>query len=184
MGNGITDFIEGNPHLSRTTAVMVASITLSKRGLPGPSGLVGLATFGPETDAVDVSLWGLGLLKGPLGLASVATGFIKAIVDDHTHRRVAEVKSAEDKTITAGIRPTVAYSMLAGAAINAQTVALRGGTAWQHPNGVWVYLQDSKGRLVCDYEPRVAKVVYQPHLPLRPVGNGTFKWSSRRGGAA
>lgn len=184
MGNGITDFIEDNPALSKTTAVTVASINLKRLGAVGASKVVSLAAFGPDSDAVDASLIGLGLLGGPVGLAATITSFVKAVVDDDTRRRVAEVKAAEDKTVVGGIKATTSYSMAAGAGINARTIASRGGTAWQHPNGVWVYLQDINGLLVCDYEPRVAKNIFQPLLPLRPVGNGRFKWSPRRGGAA
>ena len=30
---------------------------------------------------------------------------------------------------------------------------------------------------VCDYKPMIAQAVYQPNLPLRPVGGGKYRWN-------
>ena len=58
----------------------------------------------------------------------------------------------------------------------------KGGTAWEHPNGLWVYITDARGLLVCDYRPVVARKIYQPLLPLRPAGRESFRWHVIRGG--
>lgn len=183
MGNGITDFIDDNPNFLKGAAITVASLRLAAQGATGASKVVSLAAFGSESNSIDAALIALGLLGGAAGVAGTVTGVVKSIVDDSIHRDLAEVKAVEDKLVVSGIKSTTDYSKLAGASINAQQIANRGGTAWQHPNGIWVYLMDGKGRLVCDYEPRVAKTILQPLLPLRPTGNGEFKWTARRGGA-
>lgn len=72
----------------------------------------------------------------------------------------------------------------AGPPINAQTIAGKGGVAWQHPNGLWVYLkleENGKEVLVCDYKPKKATKIPGPDLPLRLQGK-RFTWRSYKGG--
>lgn len=56
------------------------------------------------------------------------------------------------------------------------TIASRGGTAWLHPVGLWVYVTDSTGRLIVDYQPQLFVKLYQPVVPLERLKNGGFRW--------
>ena len=105
----------------------------------------------------------------------------KGIVDDDTRRRLSDARSSEPGQHRKFILPCVDYGW-SGQGINAMTIASKGGTAWEHPNGLWAYIVDAKGRLVCNYRPQVAQQIYQPLLPLRPSGDGKFRWHSIRGG--
>ena len=60
------------------------------------------------------------------------------------------------------------------------TIAGKGGTAWLHPNGLWVYLIDASGKLVVDFEPKTAVKIYQAKLPLEPLKTGGYRFSSIR----
>ncbi len=65
-----------------------------------------------------------------------------------------------------------------GSAVVAMAIASRGGVAWKHENGLWVYLVDRDNRLVCDYVPRIAIKVYRPVLPLEPGRQRGYRWTS------
>jgi hypothetical protein len=137
---------------------------------------------GERPDEVDVGLWLTGLAGGALGVAAVATGLLKAFVDDDVEKRLALARAAEPPDQRAMIRWCGAYSCLAGQHINAMSIAAAGGTAWEAASGIWVYMVDARGLLVPDYQPRVARRVYQPLLPLQRAADG-FRWHSIRGGA-
>jgi hypothetical protein len=140
------------------------------------------AATGSTPDAVDVGLYGLSFAAPLIAGAALVTGVVKAIVDDDTERRVKQAAASEPESHRPYIKSTLKYGW-SGQTINAQVIASEGGTAWLGPSGVWVYITDAKGRLVCDYKPNVAKQIYQPVLPLSPTGNGKFRWHSIYGGA-
>ena len=132
---------------------------------------------GDGPDGLDVGLWVAGavpMLKYP----ALATSVIRAAVKDVTEQLLAEVRAAEPAHKRRHIKAAADYSGLVGAYINSMTIASKGGTAWLHKNGLWVYITDSKGRLVSDYQPsRVNTLrILQPILPLQAVSSGSFRW--------
>lgn len=138
-----------------------------------------------DPDTVDYGLYGGGILSGVLGsslggAAFALTSVFKGFVDDDLNRRRDAARHSEPERYRAHIRAAYRYGH-AGQGINAMTIASRGGTAWEHPNGIWVYLTDARGHPVSNYVPNVARTIYQPLLPLRPSGPGTFRWHRIRG---
>jgi hypothetical protein len=196
--NGITDFIDQriaeNPKYETTlvnTGVFVGSLTLGKLNALGKLGkfLAGAviqplvwAYQGNTGDDWDKILYGLGLIP-PLTVAAGIVGVWKGRMDDDILKKLAEIQAAEPRHLEKLIFPTATYSW-SPPAINAQRIASRGGVAWQHPNGLWVYLKmqrHSKDVLVCDYKPKVAAKILGPELPLRPIAD-QFVWRSHKGG--
>ena len=184
MKNGITDFIDENSNLAQSVGIKVASITLEELPMAGKvaSRLVDPAVWivtGKTPDSVDIGLYVMGLAGGIVGGASFATGIIKAVVDDDIERKVAQARSCEPEKYRQYIFSCCKYGF-AGEFTNAMSVANDGGVSWLHPNGAWVYLNDANSKLVCDYNPRVAKKVFKPLLPLRPTGDG-YRWHTAKG---
>jgi len=60
--------------------------------------------------------------------------------------------------------------------INATTIASKGGTAWKHPVGLWVYITDIRGYLISDFNPKSAIEIYRPKQPLKRANTGKFYW--------
>ncbi len=54
-----------------------------------------------------------------------------------------------------------------------------GGTAWQCPNGLWVYITDENNLLVANFKPEKAIKVYRPQWPLQSMGGGKFRFTSK-----
>lgn len=94
------------------------------------------------------------------------------------NKKLVEVQRREPPKLAAYIKNCYHYGS-AAAAINAQIIASEGGTAWLHPNGLWVYITDAYGRMVKDFKPSVYVVIYQPKEPLVRK-NGKFVWGSVR----
>lgn len=133
---------------------------------------------GEPPDSVDVGLWGVGIVGGPIGTAAAfMTGVIKGLVDDAIKAQLEAVRSGEPVLYRKFIKPTIKYG-IGGAFVNALTIGSKGGTAWMHPNGLWVYITDAKNRLIPDYKPAKAKNIMQPILPLVKSGDG-FKFTSK-----
>jgi hypothetical protein len=135
---------------------------------------------GAKPDAVDWGLWGLSW-STIMALPATIVGLFKATVDDKTNSEVRQVKLLEGPKYAPFILPCATYSYNPPA-INAMEIASKGGTAWRHSNGVWVYIVDAKGRLVADYRPKNYAVVYQPKLPLSKGKNGKYSIAILRGG--
>lgn len=189
MSDGITDVIQDNKSAIVSTNSTIASMGLESMGKSAAGKLVSPAVWALDwaandqaPDAVDIGLYGMGLIGGVVGIAAAGTGIVKALVDDDTNRKLETIRAAEPGKFRAFIHPCVDYGF-SGQGINAMTIASEGGTAWEHPNGLWAYIVDATGKLVCDYRPAVAERIYQPLLPLRPTGGGKFRWHSIRGGA-
>ena len=183
MTDGITDFLDDNRSAAMSAGSTIASIGVDA-GAKGLGKWVSPAVWtltGEAPSKVDGGLWAIGLIPG-FGIAAAGTSFIKGMVDDDVRRRLEGVKACEPAEKRPFIRPAVDYSMWAGEGINAQTIASCGGTAWEHPNGLWVYLADARGVPVCDYRPAIARTIYRPYLPLSPAGRGRVKWTVVRGG--
>ncbi len=97
-------------------------------------------------------MFGTGLLGGAAGPASIVTGIVKAVVDDDIEQRLKAVRNSEKPGHRLSIQPTQ-YFASAPSAINAMTIASMGGTAWQHPNGLWVYIT-ADDLLVPNFQPQ------------------------------
>ena len=188
MADNVTDFIDEN-----RSSVLNSSTTLASLNIEKVAGKIAGAVVQPAVwvldfaandappDGTDVSLWGLSLVSGPVGWAAAATGILKGAVDDRTRHLLEQARAAEPQERRKFMSACADYGW-SGQGINAQTIASKGGTAWEHPNGLWVYITDARGLLVCDYRPVVARKIYQPLLPLRPAGRESFRWHVIRGG--
>lgn len=187
MGDGITDFIDDNRSAALSTNTTIAAVGIQKVAgrvagafVQPAVGALDHAANDTGPDGLDVGLYALGLLGSFVGIAAAGTGIVKSLVDDDTRRRLEQARACERSGARRFVLACIDYGY-AGQGINAMNVAQDGGTAWRHPNSLWVYITDAKGRLVCDYKPEVATEIYQPILPLRPVGDGKFRWHSLRG---
>lgn len=87
----------------------------------------------------DVGIWIAGFFSAP---ASIATGFVKAIVDDDINRKLSLVQAKEPSQYASFIKACYNYGS-ASPSINAMTIANRGGTAWITSVGLWVYITDA-----------------------------------------
>ncbi len=197
--NGITDhldeMIENDPSFKTTlinSGVFVASYGLGKlKALGKLGGFAAGAVVQPLVwafqgntgDAGDKLLYGLGLFP-PLTVAAGIAGIWKGRMDDDVLDKLAEVTASEPSHLSKAIYPAATYGWTAQGPILAQKIASNGGVAWQHPNGLWVFIkleQGGKEILMCDYEPRNAAKILGPELPLRWMGSG-FSWRSYKGG--
>ncbi len=197
--NGVTDLIDEkikkDPSYETTlvnAGVFIASLDLGNlKGLSKTGKFIGGAIVQPLVwayqgntgDTWDKILYGLGLvpiLTVPAGAVSVWKGYL----DDKVMNQWNEVLDDEPKQLAKFIFPVVTFDGWSGPTIKAQTIASLGGTVWQHPNGLWVYIKlEKQGKriLVCDYKPKKAVKIWGPELPLNPVGT-KFTWRSRLGG--
>jgi hypothetical protein len=201
--NGITDFINNSSNIGKEIAQTIASETLSRGIARGAGGLRGAAgglagalvqpavwvLGGRAPQPGDIELWGLGtavsLAGGAIGsVATIATGVVKALVEDHEDGIIAQAVAQEPATYRPFIRSVRNYGM-SGRGIVAMTIANHGGVTWRVGPATWVYITDATGKLVCDYRPAHAIEIYGPDLPLRVVdrraGQIRYRWSARNG---
>ncbi len=134
---------------------------------------------GNSPDSIDWSLYIAGLSNPLVGFATSVTGIFKSIVDDDTNAKLREIQAGEQMPYAKFIKACYHYAP-SPAQINAMTIANHGGTAWQHENGLWVYITDAKNRMVHDFLPRSAVVVYQPKIPFERDQHGNFLWRTRK----
>ncbi len=142
------------------------------------------AIQGNTGDVADKTLYVLGLFP-PLAASAAIVGIWKGIMDDDVMAKLEEVHDSEPARWKRAIFPAAEFSWNEMPDINAQLIAAAGGVAWQHPNGLWVYIKlENNGKPVqlCDYRPRAAKKILGPVLPLTPAGGGRFVWRSFKGG--
>lgn len=142
------------------------------------------AATGTTPDAGDMTAYlagGIGgLISVPAAIPGIATGIVKAMVDDHTAGLVELVKADEPAYARNGIRPVGDYGFWASDnIIQAAHIAMDGGVVWKS-HDVWVYVTDGKGRLVCDYRPMKSDDTMGPILPLQRGPNGKFNYKSYR----
>ncbi len=178
--------IENHKNIIVSTNSTIASIGLTKAGQKVAGVLVAPAVWalnyassGSKPGEVDVGLYAMGLFGSIASVAAIVTGTMKAVVDDDIDRKLREVQASEDPRYAKFIKPCYRYGMMAPQ-INATTIASKGGTAWKHPNGVWVYITDIRGYLVHDFKPKTAVITYQPNNPLKKGNNGGFVWGVKR----
>jgi len=132
-------------------------------------------TSGAVPDEADIGIYAAGFLSAG---ASISVGLLKAHVDDDMNRKLMEVQRNEQSQWAPYIKNCYHFGSSA-AAINAQIIASKGGTAWRHPNGLWVYITDARGRMIKDFKPKVYVIIYQPKEPLVRK-NGKFVWGITR----
>lgn len=107
-----------------------------------------------------------------LAVPALATGIIKAGMDDYVGGLVEEARQDEPEQVRGGINGTDDYGFwAANNSIYAMTIASKGGVAWKHPNGAYCYIKDASDTLICDYKPQRYSEIYRPILPLRVNGD-------------
>lgn len=175
----VADTIRDHKNVIQTTSGTIASISLEQAGKKVAGALVTPATWavnhladGSTPNAVDIGIWMSGFLSAP---ASIATGFIKALVDDDIGRKLALVQAKEPPKYARFIKACYNYGM-ASPSINAMTIANRGGTAWITSVGLWVYITDARDNLVADYQPQEFTSMYRPRKPYKERSSGGFDW--------
>jgi len=182
----VANNIDQNKNLISSLSQPLAVIGLEKIGQKMAGKLLtpavwaaNYATNGKTPDKADVSLFGAGFLGGAAGPASIVTGIVKGVIDDDMEQRLKLVRSSESPEHRASIKPTY-YFASAPPAINAMTIASMGGTAWQHPNGLWVYITADEDLLVPNFQPKKSKKTYRPVWPLQSMGGGKFRFTGRK----
>lgn len=171
--------IENHKNIIQGVSGTIASMGLTKIGRP-IAGIVvtpavwvlNYATQGSTPDAIDVGIFGSGFISGP---GAIFTGLVKAAVDDDIDKKLREVKAGEDPRYAAFIQPCNRYASNAPQ-INAMTIASKGGTAWKHTNGLWVYITDARGKIINDFQPRKAVIIYRPKIPMIKGRDGRLVW--------
>ena len=183
--SNITGHIENNQNLILSINQPLAVMGLDKVGKKMAGKLLTPAVWGANyavngktPGKVDLGLFGTGLLGGASGPASIVTGIVKAVVDDDLEQKLKVVRSSEKQEFRDDIKAAYNFSS-APAAINAMTIASLGGTAWQHPNGLWVYITDKNSHLVPNFQPQKFVRKYRPVWPLQSMGAGKFRFTSK-----
>lgn len=185
MGN-VADNIEKHQNLVSSINQPLAVMGLEKAGkrmagklLTPAVWTLNYAVNGKTPDKVDVGLFGTGLLGGAAGPAAIFTGVVKALVDDDMEQRLKMVRLDEKPEHRSGIKTAYHFGS-SPAAINAMKIASMGGTAWQHPNGLWVYIVDNDDLLVPNFKPQRSLRVYRPVWPLQAMGGGKFRFTGKK----
>lgn len=189
MGN-TAEIIEANKNKAQSVGGTLASMGLEKTGAKIGAKTAGkvagyivtpaiwaynYGTSGSTPDAIDLSLYGLGFLGSFAGVAAIGTGIVKAFVDDDIAQKLEQIKAKENPKYAKFIQACAKYGF-ASPAINAMTIASKGGTAWKHPNGLWVYITDIRGFMVHDFQPNVFTQIYRPKHPLVKSRDGRLMW--------
>lgn len=181
-----TKVIENHKNLIVSTNSTIASIGLTKVGQKVGGVIVTPAVWalnyssqGTTPDKVDAGLFAMGFFGSLASVVGISTGIIKAVVDDDIDRKLREVQAGEEPKYSPFIKPCARYGMMAPQ-INATTIASKGGTAWKHTNGLWVYITDIRGYLVHDHSPKNTVMTYQPNHPLQKASSGGFIWGMVR----
>lgn len=185
--NEVTQTIENHQSLIQGTSGTIASIALEKAGRKMAGALVTPAVWvlnytaeDKTPDGLDIGLYTLGFAGAFASVAAIGTGLIKSVVDDDIDQKLREIQREEDPKYRKFIKACYRYGMHAPL-INAMTIASKGGTAWQHKNGLWAYITDINDNMVMDFKPKSAVEIYQPTQPLRRNDRGLFQWHSVRG---
>jgi len=184
--DNIVDSVEKHQNLVSSINQPLAVIGLDKIGQKMAGKLLTPAVWALNytvndklPDKVDAGLFGAGLLGGATGPAAIVTGVVKAVIDDDLEQRLKAVRKDEKPEHSKSIKAAYHFGS-SPAAINAMTIASLGGTAWQHPNGLWVYITVGKDLLVANYKPQRATRVYRPVWPLQSMGGGKFRFTAKK----
>lgn len=186
MSGGAAQTLEDNRLASMALSTGAASQGVARRfgGVAGNAvqpvvWVLDARANGNTPDKVDAGLWVFGLFGGIASGAAFVTGLVKAFVDDNTRQKLEEVRRSEPAARREFIHACVNRGGQGRQFNNAMKVAMQGGTAWKHPNGLWVFITDAAGRLIVDYEPQQADEILGPTLPLKEVRGG-YQWTQRR----
>lgn len=173
---------EDHKNFIQSGAGTIASIGLDKIGQKAAGTLITPAVWtlnygatGTKPDVTDAGIYASGFVS--FG-ASIAVGLLKAHIDDDMIQKLSEIRRTEKPIWAPHIKSCYQFSS-AAPAINAQIIASMGGTAWKHPNGLWVYITDARGLMIKDFKPNVYVVIYQPKEPLVKK-NGKLVWGITR----
>ncbi len=178
----LNETLRNHKSITQSTLGTIASMGLEKAGQKVAGVLVTPAVWmlnhsvdGSKPGAVDVGLYASGFFSG--GAATIV-GLFKSHVDDDMNRKLALIRKNEDPKYAPFIQNCYDYGS-SPAGINAQTIASKGGTAWKHSTGLWVYITDAQGRMIKDFKPKSYVVIYQPKQPLVKQ-NGKLVWGITR----
>lgn len=162
--------MESHKNVIQAATGHLAAIGLQRTGKTVLGSLISPATWfynwvttGTLPTSVDYGFWILSIGGGMFGPASLAATYVKALVDDDIHRKVLEARSSEPPHVRPGIHALIGWGTPSGIG---GRLAVAGGTAWQHPNGVWVGLVDDRRRPVSNYSPKLASDLRRPVWPL------------------
>lgn len=188
--SSLAEKFERNRNLLSTTSQTLAIIGLDKIGRTTTGKMLTPAVWvtnytvnGELPDSTDVGLWAMGLSGGVAGPAAIFTGVVKSMVDDDMSHRLKAVKRSEEVKHRRTIFPCFKFAMTPPL-INAIKIASMGGTAWQHPNGLWVYILHDNGEElehVPNFKPNRAVKIYQPKWPLQEKTDGRYVITINRG---
>lgn len=171
-----------NSSINLQVTVAAFNVERAIGGIAG--GIVGLSVqpaawyiTGTGPDAADAFIYGVGFagLAGGAVLAGAGTiaGFVKAGMDDYVGSLVYEARQSEPEAVRSGIVGTDDWGFWAvNNATTAMQIAGKGGVAWKHPNGAYVYIKDDAGLPICDYQPKVYSEIFRPKIPLQRNGDG------------
>jgi hypothetical protein len=176
--------VDENRNLFITVNQTLASVGLDKLGKSGLANFITPATWfvdnkvnGSKPGLNDIGIWLTGIIVS--GGAATITSLWKSKVDDHIAFKFKEAVKNEPIIQAQHMEPC--YDTFYGPPqINAMKFASIGGTAWQHPNGLWICVKDKDGIPVFDYEPKVYKIMLRPKFPLVKAANGKYKYDTLR----
>lgn len=177
--------------------LLTLSTTLADNGLDGVPGPTGRTVAGvllepivwwldyevneEEPSATDYMTYALGNIQTPhTKVAAFVVSVLNSVSDDQKNFLLKAVRAEYPAEQRKGIKACLDFCGLTGPSITAQQIAFRGGTAWLHPNGLWVYAEDKKKKLIPRFKPLTSKKIYQAWWPLRPKGGG-FEWREIQG---
>ncbi|MCK0149654.1 hypothetical protein MWU54_06445 [Marivita sp. S6314] len=134
------------------------------------------AVTGSGPDAADAFIYGTGVAGAFAGailaIPAMATGVVKAGMDDYIGGLVEEARQDELAEVRGGIYGTDDYGFwAANNSITAMTIASKGGVAWKHPNGAYCFIKDASDTLICDFRPKKYTEIFRPILPLKLNGD-------------
>ncbi len=175
--------IRNHKNTTQTISGTIAAIGLEKVGQKTAGVLVTPAVWvlnysadGSKPSGVDAGIYASGFLSAG---ASVAVSLMKSVLDDDLQRKFEMATKSEPPKYAPFIK-TCYHFASNPQLINAQRIASKGGTAWMHSNGLWLYITDSRGNMVADYKPKSAVKVYQPVYPFQRNNNGSLIWGQTK----
>ncbi|AZZ94701.1 hypothetical protein EUZ85_29910 [Hahella sp. KA22] len=184
MMSGVQQAVIDHNSTIKSVGGTIASMGLEKSGYSTIGKFITPAVWATDyavnknmPDKGDLGIYATGLFGGAAAVASTVVGIFKSVVDDDMNIKLRAVKAAEGAPYNEGIKICYHYASKPPF-INAMTIASLGGTSWQHPNGLWVYIVDKNNNPVHDYKPKVAVQIIRPAHPFRMDSNGRLAISN------
>lgn len=137
------------------------------------------AVTGNGPDAGDAFIYGAGVAGAFAGailaIPAMATGVVKAGMDDYVGGLVEQARQDEPAEVRGGIYGTDDYGFwAANNSITAMQIASKGGVAWKHPNGAYCFIKDASDTLICDFRPAKYTEIFRPVIPLKVNGDNVI----------